>query len=252
MVSRRITHLNHFKFDANIFTGSVCVNIFRIIFWNVIILIVITYSVYKAGCNILFLSLSSVFHTFKKVSNLSFLGGQSGRRQHLTQAPPLQCQAIRRGYVWVLGHRLQQQRGAAPPRSCSAPGGTWQQSRVRWGQTAGGGAQVTGEPSGGLSLRRRIHRCHLWLYWQLWAVEFTTFPWEKVVISHSCHGGVRSTQTLYLFSLLVSVLLSTCSFVFVVFLCFALIFVKLMLFSNINFTQGNPAENTCENKQIIL
>lgn len=121
-----------------------------------------------------------------------FLGGQSGRRQHLTQAPPLQRQAVRRGYVWVLGHRLQRQRGAAPPRSCSPPGGSWQHPAVRRGQAVEGGAAVTGEPSGGPSPHRRpgaaeIHRNHLWLYWQLWAVEFTLL-WGKVAI------GTRVTQ----------------------------------------------------------
>lgn len=63
-------------------------------------------------------------------------GGQSSRRQHFPQAPPLQRQAVRRGHVRVPRHRLQRRRGAAAPR----PGPpARERARERPGLLQGGG-----------------------------------------------------------------------------------------------------------------
>lgn len=78
---------------------------------------------------------------------------------------------------------------------------------------------------------------------------------------HSSHGGLRSTQTLYLFSLFLSgvpmlliactwheFVTTTCCFTFVGFMCFAFIYVKLKLIHNITLNKAILLKNSCEKR----
>lgn len=132
---------------------------------------------------------------------VSPLGGKSGRQQHLPQAPSLQRQAVRRGNVRVPRHRLQRQRGAAPPRPRLPPGGAWEEPGVGRRQAAGAGAAVTWEPpappppSRGQGTEEEISRQQQhWLWWKLRALEWAACLSVCMLMTYLERGTVINTH----------------------------------------------------------
>lgn len=114
---------------------------------------------------------------------LSPLGGESGWQQYLPQAPSVQCQAVRRGHVWVSCYWLQWHHGAAAPCSGLPPGGAGARTRVGWLTAPGTRAPVTKEhsppspstspssPDRGQGTEEEISWQHHWLQWELSALK---------------------------------------------------------------------------------